>query len=304
MRGQDADRLMEEIETYLATGRGPRPAPEPKRHRAKRPSRFGLRRLLLRAWSHPGVRAGLVVAVLAAVVIVEGRHSASGSDGPDHASAAPAGPDYSFLHTNPSGTPMRWNPCGPVHYRTNLAEAPRNAADDLAQAIEKVSGATGIRFVDDGSTTTIPDSRSEQRATTQRSPVVIAWATPGETDLLTQPPLAGLGVHELGIGGPGALIDPATGHGVYVSGIVVIDSAASTHLAPGFGPGSLGVVLMHELGHLVGLGHTDDANEIMDPIVQPAKDGTWGAGDLAGLSRLGVESGCLHAPGRGASVVR
>jgi hypothetical protein len=303
MAEQDEDGLIEEIETYLATGRGPRAAPEPRPRKAKRARRPRLRPWLHRTWSRAGVRVVVVVVVVAAGIVVVRHRAGVQADGPDHASTAPAGPGYSFMQTNASGSPVRWNPCAPLHYRTNLTEAPTNAAADLAEALAKVTEATGIRFVDNGATTVIPDHHYEQQEARSRYPVVIAWATPGETDILSQPFPLPLGAHELGIGGPAALIDPATGHGVYVSGTVMIDSAASAALAPGFGPQSLGVVLMHELGHLVGLGHTMDTTDVMNPVQQPTKDGTWGPGDLAGLTRLGIDSGCLRVPARTTTVV-
>jgi hypothetical protein len=48
-------------------------------------------------------------------------------------------------------------------------------------------------------------------------------------------------------------VDSVSGHGDYVTGMVMIDSQAAGR-SPGFGAGGLGVVLLHELGHLVGLG--------------------------------------------------
>jgi hypothetical protein len=299
----DHDRLFEEIETFLATGRAPRAAPEPPPRKPARLRRPRLRPWLRRTWARNGVRVVVVVAVGAAAVLAVRHRQAAQADGPDHASTAAAGPGYSFLRTNPSGSPVRWNPCAPVHYRTNLAEAPPNAPADLYEALARVAGATGIRFVNDGTTTVIPDHHYEQQEALHRDPVVIAWATPAETDILGQPIPLPLGEHELGVGGPSALIDSVTGHGVYVSGTVVIDSAASAGLAPGFGPQSLGALLMHELGHLVGLGHTLDTDDIMNPVQQPTKDGTWGPGDLAGLSRLGTGSGCLRVPPRSTTVV-
>ena len=48
-------------------------------------------------------------------------------------------------------------------------------------------------------------------------------------------------------------------------------------------------VLLHELGHLVGLAHVDDQGEIMyaDGVTRTS----YGAGDLDGLARLGA-GGC------------
>lgn len=61
---------------------------------------------------------------------------------------------------------------------------------------------------------------------------------------------------------------------------------------PGFGAGSPhGMVLMHEVGHVVGLDHYGDRRQIMHPSATlPAA--VWGAGDLAGLRRIGKVGGC------------
>jgi hypothetical protein len=99
---------------------------------------------------------------------------------------------------------------------------------------------------------------------------------------------------------PGVLTfsHPETGDGdlihQYVSGFVVVNSGAG--LSGGFRARySDGLVLMHELGHMVALGHVSDPNEVMfqarDVPPNPVND--WGPGDLAGLERVGRDAGCL-----------
>lgn len=85
---------------------------------------------------------------------------------------------------------------------------------------------------------------------------------------------------------------------VYVTGSVVISSAASA-LPAGFVPGGAGVLLLHQLGRLIGLGDIQSSAEIMNPGVLSTKVTALGPGDRAGLKRLGTESGCLEPPANG-----
>ena len=302
--GADDGRLIYEISDFLAGKPVPAPAPDPIHpRRSRRRPRRSVAKSRWRRSRHYGPVVVVLLLITVAIVLQRGalpsiKSSGSSGAGTDRASTAPAGPGYAFLRLNPNGSPVRWNPCQAVHYRTNLSEAPTNAAGDLAGAIDRISEATGLRFINDGTTRVIPSTTYGVDSHLNAKPAVIAWATAAQTDGLgTTGVTSGLlTTHELGRGAAKVLIDSVTRHGVAVSGSVVIDADASRFLRPGFGTDSLGVVLMHELGHLVGLGHIEDPNDIMNPTITPTVIGTWSSGDLAGLARLGASSGCLTVP--------
>jgi predicted Zn-dependent protease len=57
---------------------------------------------------------------------------------------------------------------------------------------------------------------------------------------------------------------------------------------------SHGSVLLHELGHIMGLDHVRDPDQLMYSGRHPNMFlHDYGTGDLAGLRRLGVSAGCL-----------
>jgi hypothetical protein len=200
---------------------------------------------------------------------------------------------YTFMATGPGAAPARWDPCTSVHYVTNLTEAPPGADAVINGALARVSAATGLTFVDDGSTTEVPVANRQayqpSRYGNRWAPLVIAWARPSETDVLP-------GGNIIGEGGS-SWVEVGSGPKVYVTGEVVIDSANTGLLAPSFGSGStLGELMLHELGHVAGLGHTTDEAQIMYPVLEPLPAAAYGAGDLTGLARLGSAQGCLTVP--------
>lgn len=242
------------------------------------------------------LRAVLVVAVLGLLLALPSLlpRSSGASGGADHASAAPAGPGYSFLRVNRSGTPVRWNPCSPVYYVTNLTSAPAYASAELQSAVGQISRATGILFVDRGATSTFPAGGGDISAGGQAGPVVIAWADSAQSAKIGFPAGA-TGADALARTEPIAAVDQSTGHGVYVTGTVLIGAGAA-RLPQGFGPGGQGVLLLHELGHLMGLGNVATPGQVMDTNVLGTPTAKLGSGDLAGLKRLGTASGCESVP--------
>ncbi|MHB8463612.1 MAG: matrixin family metalloprotease [Acidimicrobiales bacterium] len=207
-------------------------------------------------------------------------------------SATPPPPgSYSWMIANADGSPVRFNPCAPIHYVVNAAEGPANAASLVTGAFARLGAATGITFVSDGSTTEMPTAErpsSQARYGAGWAPIIVAWARPSETDLLP-------GGNTIGEGGSWWVMPEAKK--IYVTGAVVIDPANTANLLASFGAGSsLGELLLHELGHVVGLGHTPDRSQVMFPTILPLAAAAYGVGDLAGLAQLGRSAGCLAEP--------
>lgn len=211
---------------------------------------------------------------------------------PSATAAAVTDPGY-VLYTNSNGSIGRWNPCHTIHYRVNDATGGPGALADVFSAVSQLESASGLEMVYDGPSTEIP--QSNYAATTDPNnpaPLLIAWVSPGQSNALT-------GGGELGYSGttvyswtgPDGVFHPTQ----IVSGYTVFTNTAN--LAGGFGPASYatrGRLLLHELGHIAGLMHTTDPNEVMYPVVD-GRSGTYAAGDRAGLTKVGAPAGCVGA---------
>jgi hypothetical protein len=205
------------------------------------------------------------------------------------AAAAPGDGGYAFEQRNPDGSPARWDPCTPIHYVVNLAAAPPGAAGDVSGALARVAAATGLTFVADGPSTELPSKArpAEEPALYGHrwAPLLIAWTHTGATDYITTD-------GALGEGGA-TWVAKVGGPEVYVTGEIAIDADTTRALPDGFGAGTtIGLLLLHELGHAVGLAHVNDPSEVMYPTLKPRPVAGYGKGDLAGLAALGRGAGC------------
>jgi hypothetical protein len=183
------------------------------------------------------------------------------------------------------GVILRFEPCRPIKYVVHDAEQ-RPVFDRLLDdAIAEVSDATGLKFVREGTTSEAPTVRAEDRPPYQPklygerwAPVVIAWS-----DGVESPDLAGT---TAGHGGPQSWgRTQTTVHAV--SGQVAFDLPdLETLMARDSGKTLVYEVMLHELGHLVGMQHVPDKNQIMyRKETQPIAH--YQDGDRAGLAVLG-----------------
>lgn len=233
-----------------------------------------------------------VVAVTATLVLLqhEGIHvtldgiSYRVGRGPATAAAGDSG-SYRFVahQDGRPDTPVTYNPCRHIHVVVNAQLSPPGGDRIIDTALGEVSRDTGLTFVRDGRTHEMPrrdrPTRDLARYGAGRSPVLIAWVTPEQV-----PELAG---NVAGVGGSVAGRDSVTGRLTYVTGSVSLDAPTLDEILqrPG-GDLEATAIVMHELGHVVGLDHVDAPNELMyrDNLGQTE----FGPGDLSGLARLGT----------------
>jgi hypothetical protein len=196
----------------------------------------------------------------------------------------PPGGTYAFLEHQPGdlGAPVAWDPCDEIHYEINPDGAPDDADDTekfVADAIDVVAHYTGLEFVYDGRTDRRPEwDRAFVPSIGPHEPVLIAWATEDEVPQL-EDDVAGVG------GAVAVEVDPG-GWLRYITGGVTLDSDAFEEMDNLLGEDDEGrAILLHELGHLVGLDHVGSPDELM--FADNVGKREFGTGDLNGLVRLG-----------------
>jgi hypothetical protein len=201
---------------------------------------------------------------------------------------------YAFLSKAANGRPMRYDPCSAVRYVINPAGAPAGAVDEVREAFRRLGSATGIQFVDAGTTTeshvrigtgTRPSYQPSRYGVGGWAPILISWVTAAD-----EPILAG---NVLGYGGSTSYWTSLTDQ-AYVTGEVVFDRDLSL-VRPGFGAGlTRGNLVQHEIGHVAGLDHVQDRGQVMYPSISQSSPDGYGPGDRAGLAQLGAQAGCLR----------
>lgn len=199
---------------------------------------------------------------------------------------------YSFLFTTEDGSPIRWNPSEPIRWVINFeSDVDRDGQWAVTnEAVERVSEATGIEFRYEGTTTEPPSPNRPVVVSGRWRPLLIAWVAAGHQSLI-----AGGGQRDCGAGGP-EYVASSFREPVYVTGQAAIQAPSASRSAGWSRSDSLHVIL-HELGHVMGLGHVTDQREVMAPTsLIGSMAGEYGQGDLEGLRLLAAGQGPLWPP--------
>ena len=248
--------------------------------------------------------SALLVAVAAAVGFAAG---------PATSSASAAASQYALAtQTLPDGNTViaRWNPCQTITYRVNAGLAGNTAArrlaavNDVKRAFARASAVSGMTFRYAGGTSQVPTNTSAStwygRQTSAE--IVVAWANQSvkgkKSTLLGR---SSSGGYVAGTGGYAFKYwksGSAPWTGVSGRGFVVLNAAQNSKFRPGFGAGSTrGELLMHEIGHAMGLNHVSSTSQVMYPTILSRTTAAYSTGDRTGLQRLGTANACVATPG-------
>jgi Matrixin len=181
--------------------------------------------------------------------------------------AATAQGTHAFLFHDSLNRPGRWNPCASITWVLNPAAAPAGAQQLLVDAFDHVGSITGLTFRYGGTTSAAPNADTP-------GTIVVGW-------------VRGLGSD--GRATPSGILTPRAPR---ITAAAIEFNVDRPHPMT-FGNWGWGPVVLHEIGHALGLDHVTDAAQLMYPVHQAGSPSTFASGDLAGLYRVGAAGGCL-----------
>ncbi|TNM43245.1 hypothetical protein FHP29_05980 [Nocardioides albidus] len=202
---------------------------------------------------------------------------------------APAG-DPNAWSPITQGMRTRFNPCRSIRYQIRPGLYGAGFVSAVSAALADVTAATGLRFVDRGLTDLIP--RNQGGPWPAKVDLILAATTVAESAATGSPLESTTG----GRAGPHKTTwgrDPRGRVALVKSAHVWINSTPASPMTPN----RLLQILKHEIAHAIGLGHTESPGQYMNTSTAafaslPLRG--WGAGDLTGLARQGLQGGCVR----------
>jgi hypothetical protein len=181
-----------------------------------------------------------------------------------------------------------WDSCsGPITWKFNPTNAPGQGFEQVAGSFDRIHAATGLDFVYAGTSSETPRASDPG---TSGADILVGWR--------------GASSFKAGVVGEGGAafyrgFRLPNGSNVHkaVEGGVMLNAGFNDRLAGGFGKGyTWGEVVMHELAHVIGLGHVGAKSQVMYHAITGGA-ARWGAGDLNGFRKVGDTMGCVGGGG-------
>jgi hypothetical protein len=207
------------------------------------------------------IAAATVAAVISAAAFGASAHAITLSNG------TPL-PNSAFVKVDASGQPARWDPCAPAYWKLFKGGLPHGSRSAVALAMRQLKKATGINFVYRGGAT------AAEMASPPAHTIVIGFSS------RLSKTRAGIARSTFGGGANDSL--------VILSSQVLINLLTAKRAGSAF-PEML-PVLLHELGHAVGIGHSSSIHEIMNSYVVPVY--RYQGTDVVKLAAVGAQNGC------------
>ncbi len=183
---------------------------------------------------------------------------------------------YKFQSMRQDGTPYRFSACKTIRWQISTETVPPGAEELFRAAFDRTEAATGMDFEFVGYTSERMHDRvtntENYRDGSSYKPILVGFQPGNGPDMCGNAGCARL----------------AAVNGTIVSGAVVVNK--DLPMAWGVTNG-LGEIAIHEIAHVTGLGHVDDAGQVMYPYASKLTE--YQGGDRRGLWLVGVGSPSL-----------
>lgn len=185
-------------------------------------------------------------------------------------------PEYALLHTV-DGQAVTYSSCRPVPVAVYPAGGPPDAEALVREAVDRLRAASGLDIVITGVFGGhAPNWNFEDAPIRPDDPISISWQDGDAIAELTDD-VAGMG--------GSFILSGSNGTKHLGSGTIALSREYFAKLAKQDDHGAAISVVLHEFGHVLGLGHVDSRRELMYSSVTDRS--TFGPGDLEGLRIVG-----------------